>query len=170
MSLELTRRSFLKYTALTAVAVAGSSLLTGCKDNPYQPVGKPGDTLELMGKHCLKNPVVYGQHALECELSIQCTSNRNLSVDVNCFQIEVTDQSGNTTIYSAGRYDEVRLSNVDASLEKKETLETRLTVGNIDLHDKDTIAVKYWPRKNASLGLYGYTDAYCTWRWTYEES
>ena len=30
MSLEISRRSFMKFTALTAVAVAGSSLLSGC--------------------------------------------------------------------------------------------------------------------------------------------
>ena len=36
MSLTFSRRSFLKYTALTAVAVAGSSLLTGC--GGYAPV------------------------------------------------------------------------------------------------------------------------------------
>lgn len=36
MTGELSRRSFLKYTALTAVAVAGSSLLTGCSG--YAPV------------------------------------------------------------------------------------------------------------------------------------
>ena len=36
MTREFSRRSFLKYTALTAVAVAGSSLLTGCSG--YAPV------------------------------------------------------------------------------------------------------------------------------------
>ena len=36
MTGEFYRRSFLKYTALTAVAVAGSSLLTGCSG--YAPV------------------------------------------------------------------------------------------------------------------------------------
>lgn len=36
MTEEFSRRSFLKYTALTAVAVAGSSLLTGCSG--YAPV------------------------------------------------------------------------------------------------------------------------------------
>ena len=37
MTGEFSRRSFLKYTALTAVAVAGSSLLTGCSgDAPVQ--------------------------------------------------------------------------------------------------------------------------------------
>ena len=37
MTGEFSRRSFLKYTALTAVVVAGSSLLTGCGgDAPVQ--------------------------------------------------------------------------------------------------------------------------------------
>lgn len=36
MTGEFSRRSFLKYTALTAVAVTGSSLLTGCSG--YAPV------------------------------------------------------------------------------------------------------------------------------------
>ncbi len=36
MTGEFSRRSFLKYTALTAVAVAGGSLLTGCSG--YAPV------------------------------------------------------------------------------------------------------------------------------------
>ena len=31
MSMEFSRRSFLKYSALTAVAVAGSGLLSGCE-------------------------------------------------------------------------------------------------------------------------------------------
>ena len=33
MSLEFNRRSFLKYSAAAAVAVAGSSLLTGCGED-----------------------------------------------------------------------------------------------------------------------------------------
>ena len=37
MTGEFSRRSFLKYTALTAVAVAGSSLLSGCEYG-YNPV------------------------------------------------------------------------------------------------------------------------------------
>ena len=53
MSLTFSRRSFLKYTAVAAVAVAGSSLLTGCKDNPYQPTGTIGSTLTIMGDFTL---------------------------------------------------------------------------------------------------------------------
>ena len=42
MSLEFNRRSFLKYSAAAAVAVAGSSLLTGC-----------GEDNKVSGRCCL---------------------------------------------------------------------------------------------------------------------
>lgn len=47
MTVEFSRRSFLKYTALTAVAVAGSSLLSGCEygDNPVQPALPSSNTV-----------------------------------------------------------------------------------------------------------------------------
>ena len=44
MSYTFSRRDFMKYTALTAVAIAGSGMLTGCY-TPNSPIGKPGDTL-----------------------------------------------------------------------------------------------------------------------------
>ena len=49
MSLEFNRRSFLKYSAAAAVAMAGSSLLVGCGEDEYQKTGKIGSTLKLMG-------------------------------------------------------------------------------------------------------------------------
>ena len=49
MSLEFNRRSFLKYSAAAAVAVAGSSLLVGCGEDEYQKTGKIGSILKLMG-------------------------------------------------------------------------------------------------------------------------
>ncbi len=45
MSYTFSRRDFMKYTALTAVAIAGSGMLTGCS-NPNRPVGKTGNTLK----------------------------------------------------------------------------------------------------------------------------
>ena len=38
MSYTFSRRDFMKYTALTAVAIAGSGMLTGCS-NPNRPTG-----------------------------------------------------------------------------------------------------------------------------------
>ena len=55
MSLEFNRRSFLKYSAAAAVAVAGSSLLVGCGEDEYQKTGKIGSTLKLMGTFTLES-------------------------------------------------------------------------------------------------------------------
>ena len=57
MSLEISRRSFMKLTALTAVAVAGSSLLSGCdSSSTLYPGGAFGKELTLMGKFTVSNP------------------------------------------------------------------------------------------------------------------
>ena len=37
MSYTFSRRDFMKYTALTAVAVASAGMFTGCSGNPNQP-------------------------------------------------------------------------------------------------------------------------------------
>ena len=59
MSLEFNRRSFLKYSAAAAVAVAGSSLLTGCGEDEYQKTGKIGSTLKLMVlSRCMMMPML----------------------------------------------------------------------------------------------------------------
>ena len=52
MTGEFSRRSFLKYTALTAVAVAGSSLLTGCGSYSalQQDVGTKNTVLKVVTK------------------------------------------------------------------------------------------------------------------------
>lgn len=49
MSYTFSRRDFMKYTALTAVAVASAGLFTGCGDNPNQPykVFTPGADASL---------------------------------------------------------------------------------------------------------------------------
>ena len=54
MSYTFSRRDFMKYTAVAAVAVAGSSMFTGCSlgSNPNRPVGKIGDTLKPGSKIC----------------------------------------------------------------------------------------------------------------------
>lgn len=168
MSFELTRRSFLKYSALTAVAVAGSGLLTGCNDNPYQPVGKPGDTLELMGKHTLVKYRIDSNGILFCDFSIYCSSDRNLSVLPKCFQVDVTNAAGVKKTCRADNMAEFALTDSIGDLKKKETFETTLRVVYRNFAEGDTIEVKYWPRPDASLGYLGYTDAFCTWKWTYD--
>lgn len=49
MSYTFSRRDFMKYTALTAVAVASAGMFTGCGENPNQPyrVFTPGADTDL---------------------------------------------------------------------------------------------------------------------------
>ena len=100
MSLEFNRRSFLKYSAAAAVAVAGSSLLVGCGEDEYQKTGKIGSTLKLMGTFGMYDNTVaatapsatnasgndYGSFV--CHINIKCTTKKvPLCVNKGCFEL-----------------------------------------------------------------------------------
>ena len=98
MSLEFNRRSFLKYSAAAAVAVAGSSLLVGCGEDEYQKTGKIGSTLKLMGTFKTykstdaptKAPAYTGT-TFTCTVNIKCTTKKvPLYVTNECFELTVT--------------------------------------------------------------------------------
>lgn len=178
MSLEFNRRSFLKYSAAAAVAVAGSSLLVGCGEDEYQKTGKIGSTLKLMGEFTLESasldsaPIdTAANRTLTCNFTLKGTSKLGLPIAPTNFQVEVTpkDSSKPVKTYHANNTDgtgRVSLSNSDNYLEKDETLETKLKVENISVADGDTIKVKFWPRPQASEGTQAYTRAFCTWTMT----
>lgn len=191
MSLEFNRRSFLKYSAAAAVAVAGSSLLTGCGEDEYQPTGKLGSTLKLMGEYKLKNakltstsgsaspaaPSATEQtYNLVCTMDLTCTSTYGLHIWPSNFQVEVTPKnSKTTTIYNSLDADTavngITLKGVNNYLKKDDSSKNaELTVKNIKLREGDTIKVKFWPRPVASEGTQAYTRAYCTWTLTVANS
>ena len=80
MSYTFSRRDFMKYTALTAVAVASAGMFTGCGENPNQPYsnnptgtlsfgGSSGGFLGIGASHdaqTLKNPK-YESSVFECD-------------------------------------------------------------------------------------------------------
>lgn len=174
MSLEFNRRSFLKYSAAAAVAVAGSSLLTGCGEDEYQKTGKIGSTLKLMGAFKLESASLATSAGstknLVCNFNLKCTSKYGLNIVPSNFQVEVTSKATEkvTTYhaFNASSSSTVTLSNNDNYLEKDESLDTTLTVTNISVADGDTIKVKFWPRPQASEGSQAYTRAFCTWKMT----
>ena len=181
MSLEFNRRSFLKYSAAAAVAVAGSSLLVGCGEDEYQKTGKIGSTLKLMGAFELESAKLTTDPStaitgttLTCKFNLKGTSKLGLPIGPANFQVEVTpkDSSKTVTTYHAYNTDgtgHVSLSKCDNYLEKDETLETELKVENINVANGDTIKVKFWPRPQASEGSQAYTRAFCTWKMTVEK-
>lgn len=171
MSLEFNRRSFLKYSAAAAVAVAGSSLLVGCGEDEYQKTGKIGSTLKLMGAFKLESASlnsVSSSSILTCKFNLKCTSKYGLNIVPANFQVKVTSKADDkVTTYHAYNTDGtggVTLSKSNNYLEKDDSLETVLKVTNIKVADGDTIQVKFWPRPQASEGSQAYTRAFCTWK------
>lgn len=169
MSLEFNRRSFLKYSAAAAVAVAGSSLLVGCGEDEYQKTGKIGSTLKLMGTFKTykstddhdKAPAYTGT-TFTCTVNIKCTTKKvPLYVTNECFELTVT-RDKNEKNY-AKQYIKVDPEEYDLK-ESEDAKDFTLTIEDVDIQAGDKVELKYWPRIQASSGNSGYTRAFCTWK------
>ena len=175
MSLEFNRRSFLKYSAAAAVAVAGSSLLTGCGEDEYQKTGKIGSTLKLMGtfRTYKTTDVAAGQYAptynastptesFKCTVNIKCTTKKvPLYVTNECFELTVTHDKNETNY--AKNFITVTPEEYDLK-ESEDAKDFTLTIKNVTINEDDKVELKYWPRIQASSGNSGYTRAFCTWK------
>ena len=176
MSLEFNRRSFLKYSAAAAVAVAGSSLLVGCGEDEYQKTGKIGSTLKLMGTFKTyksadepsKAPAYTGT-TFTCTVNIKCTTKKvPLYVTNECFELTVTHDK------TEKNYAKQYITITDPEFDLKESEDAKdftITVNGtatkpLDIVAGDTVEFKYWPRIQASSGNSGYTRAFCTWKMT----
>ena len=174
MSLEFNRRSFLKYSAVAAVAVAGSSLLTGCGEDEYQKTGKIGSTLKLMGTFKMKDAPTFDNGTFKTTINIKCTTDKvPLCVTRGNFELTVnsTGKSKDDVDYldtaitvkrqgagsSGGKFD---LTTDDGEQDFD------ITVTGVTLKNNDKVEFKYWPRIQASSGNSGYTRAFCTWKMT----
>lgn len=184
MSLEFNRRSFLKYSAAAAVAVAGSSLLVGCGEDEYQKTGKIGSTLKLMGTfktykstdtaNAGKAPAFAPNGSgsdtgtFTCTVNIKCTTKKvPLYVAAGCFQLTVI-HDGKKTNYADSGYVTVDKPNFKLA-EKDDAEDFTITVkGNasnpLNIVAGDKVEFMYWPRIQASSGNSGYTRAFCTWK------
>lgn len=172
MSLEFNRRSFLKYSAAAAVAVAGSSLLVGCGEDEYQKTGKIGSTLKLMGTFRMYDgpaaPTYDTTNGFKCKLNIKCTTKKvPLYVAAGCFQLTVI-HDGEKKNYADSGYVTVDKPNFKLA-EKDDAEDFTITVkGNtsypLNIVAGDKVEFIYWPRIQASSGNSGYTRAFCTWK------
>lgn len=100
MSYTFSRRDFLKYSALTAVAVAGAGLLTGCEiQDPNNPVIKKlgyGTTLGTTGG-LLKSVNTEGTDGV-FTFTVKNSSDAPLRMTppIELFTVEVLDKDGNS--------------------------------------------------------------------------
>ena len=176
MSLEFNRRSFLKYSAAAAVAVAGSSLLVGCGEDEYQKTGKIGSTLKLMGTfkmydganaptYTVTTPATTTTPAtgtFKCKLKLKCTTDRALAVTTDKFMLTVNPGKGEDNYYG-GTF--ITVDREDARFTSDDgERDFDITVKNVKLKAGDKVEFLYFPRIQASAGSSGYTDAFCRWK------
>ena len=174
MSYTFSRRDFMKYSAVAAVAVAGSSMFTGCGSfsNPnrpsttYDPVngselsfgGKSGGILGFGGtadsQTLLANATyVSGTNTLTLPFKHVAVS-QGASCKGYSYQIDIIDKDGN---YKSDAYG-------CTGMEPLKEYKPIITVKYIDFTDVKKVAVRYFPRHNA-LGAQNdtYSDVYATW-------
>ena len=182
MSLEFNRRSFLKYSAAAAVAVAGSSLLVGCGEDEYQKTGKIGSTLKLMGTFKTYKSADAPDKApafaafdlnnnssdtgtFTCTVNIKCTTKKvPLAVTADKFLLNV-NPGKNEENYYGSTYVTVEKEDPKFTVDDGER-DFTIKVKNVKLAAGDKVEFIYFPRIQASSGNSGYTRAFCTWKMT----
>lgn len=156
MSFEFSRRNFMKYTAVAAVALAGASLFTGCKNSgdSYNLLKEGAGELTVLqvtaamgnknkdGKYTF--PALQdGQHA-EISFPMSITNGRTnpIYVTPNNFKVVVTSSDGKTVKkYSVTIEDALK----DTNLKKGSSVSGNVTAQGVDLKEGDVVVLTYCP-------------------------
>lgn len=158
MSYTFSRRAFLKYSAATAVAVAGASLLGGCEyQDPKNPVCKtlPGaiksDLNVIAGLKSMK--IEKGTCTLEVD--IESAHANPIPLESWRFSVAVKDAEDNP-VYFSGNKDGVRILDAKNSLiEQKKLVTLHLEATDFpELKDGQTVVFQYIPiRENSEYSM-----------------
>ena len=158
MSYTFSRRAFLKYSAATAVAVAGASLLGGCEyQDPKNPVCKtlPGAiTSDLQLKAGLRSmKIENGTCTLEVDIESARANPIRLTTD--CFSIAVKDSEDNQRYFSLKNGGVQILDAENSRIEQKKPVTLHLAASNFpELQDGDTVLFQYIPiRENSEYSM-----------------
>ena len=158
MSYTFSRRAFLKYSAATAVAVAGASLLGGCEyQDPQNPVSKKlpsAITSELQVIAGLKTMKIAGG-TCTLEVDIESARANPIPLDPYRFSVAVKDVKGEP-VYFSDNWDGVRILDAENSLiEQKKLVTLHLEATNFpELKDGQTVVFKYIPiRENSEYSM-----------------
>lgn len=158
MSYTFSRRAFLKYSAATAVAVAGASLLGGCEyQDPQNPVCKtlPGaiksDLQVIAGLKSMK--IEKGTCTLEVD--IESARANPIPLDPYRFSVAVKDAE-DKPVYFSGNNGGVRILDAkDPLIQQKKPITIHLAAANFpELKDGQTVLFKYMPiRENPEFSM-----------------
>lgn len=186
MSYTFSRRYFMKYSAVAAVAVAGSSMFTGCGSisNPNRPFavynaaedsqlsfsGKSGGFLGFGGTQdylVLKKGASYTSGTLKLEFTHYPIS-QGTSAIASCYQLKYVTEDGNHYVTSANGV----ASDSGKGLETNKETQVKVTVTipadvTAAVEKAKAVYIQYFPRNNA-LGREDdtFSDVYATWEIT----
>lgn len=158
MSYTFSRRAFLKYSATTAVAMAGASLLGGCEyQDPKNPVCKtlPGavksDLQVIAGLKSMK--IEKGTCTLEVEIESARANPIRLTTD--CFSIAVKDSEGKSRYFSMNNGGVQILDAENSLIQQNKLVTIHLAADHFpELKDDDTVLFQYIPiRENSEYSM-----------------
>lgn len=142
MTGEFSRRSFLKYTALTAVAVAGSSLLTGCSG--YAPVQHAvGTSNKVLKVVSTLDWVEYDEETNTTLFRLVVTNGRNNALDVTRANFAVKADG-----YLAYQNDKLQVTSPDAlshQVKKGETVTYYVTAKGLNARTDGPVTLTFYP-------------------------
>lgn len=158
MSYTFSRRAFLKYSAATAVAVAGASLLGGCEyQDPQNPVSKKlpsAITSELQVIAGLKTMKIAGG---TCTLEVDIESARATPIPLDPYRFSVAVKgTEDKPVYFSDNWGGVRILDAENSLiQQKKPITIHLAAANFpELQDGDTVLFQYIPiRENSEFSM-----------------
>lgn len=185
MSYTFSRRDFMKYSAVAAVAVAGSSMFTGCGSisNPNRPSavyntaedsqltfsGTSGGFFGIGGTKdylVLKKGGLYDSDS--GKLSLEFTHypiSQGTSAIASCYQLKYVTEDGNHYVTSANGVE----SDSGKGLETNKETQVKVTVTiktdvKAAVEKAKAVYIQYFPRNNA-LGREDdtFSDVYATW-------
>lgn len=189
MSYTFSRRDFMKYSAVAAVAVAGSSMFTGCGSisNPNRPSavynkaedsqlsfsGKSGGLFGIGGTQDSQTLLAGAKYVSGTNTLTLPFKHVAVSQGASCkgysYQIDIVDKDDNYKSYTDGSdcgSKKVSISDEGGctGMEPLKPYTPIITVKNIDFTGVKKVAVRYFPRHNA-LGAQNdtYSDVYATW-------
>ena len=159
MSYTFSRRAFLKYSATTAVAVAGAGLLGGCEfKDPNNPVSKelPSTLTSKLQVIASLNTMKIADNTCTLEVEIQSARVNPIRLTTDSFSVAVKDAAGKQRYLSLTNGGVQIKSAENLQLQKKKSTKVQLAAIGFpaELEEGDTVIFKFIPvRENSEMSL-----------------
>lgn len=158
MSLEFSRRSFLKYTAVAAVAVAGASMFSGCEQtDSYNLLCTGAGSMTILqvtatmgnydssSKKYTTPEVKAGATKIEFPIKIENGRTNPISINPANFKVTVTSADGKTVNKYTGSKLDVSSQLGDTNLKKGSSVSGTITATVSELAEGDVAVLTYCP-------------------------